>query len=300
MSKRLLFSIAILAVTIGIASTSPIGPVHAQYDYTPLERIPGTEENSGEMDDYIQAIYRFALWSVGIAALFMIAVGGMMYLTSAGNTSQVGTAKKVIFDALIGLLLAILAWLILYVINPDLVEVDLDFSAASIQNVATTSGTTTTDGDGTADGTATGTATGDGSAGSCNGLSTQSGIGSQCKDVSAELGDLLDCIQQQMPSAVISSISDSAGFASCKYQFNESKCAHSATSCHYGGGASKTSAVCLHSQAVDIAIRNSAGVHSETVRNQVLAAGRACNGRVLSEGDHVHISTQAGAACCTR
>jgi hypothetical protein len=70
-----------------------------------------------------------------------------MYLTSAGNTSAMGSAKSVIFDSLIGLVIAIVAWLILNVINPDLVNVTLNgFSATS---VSTTTPASTTPGTGT-------------------------------------------------------------------------------------------------------------------------------------------------------
>jgi hypothetical protein len=56
----------------------------------------------------------------------MLSIGGFLDLTSAGNTSAMGTAKSVIFDALIGLTIALAAWLILNVINPDLVDVTLN------------------------------------------------------------------------------------------------------------------------------------------------------------------------------
>ncbi|MEI6650412.1 MAG: pilin [Candidatus Moraniibacteriota bacterium] len=142
--KRRYFHIAILAAILCVSSLAVPTDVSAQYSYTPLEKIPGTDTNSGKMADYIQAIYKFALWSVGIAAMFMLAIGGMMYLTSAGNTSQTGSAKKVIEDAVVGLVLAFVAWLILYVINPDLVKVNLNFSAAgSAVSSNTSTGTTT-------------------------------------------------------------------------------------------------------------------------------------------------------------
>ena len=71
---------------------------HAQ-TYTPLENIPGTSDAIDTFPAYIQAIYKFAIWGVGIAALFMIIIGGFWYMTAAGNTSQMGTAKKIITDA---------------------------------------------------------------------------------------------------------------------------------------------------------------------------------------------------------
>lgn len=100
---------------------------HAQYTYTPMEPIPGFS-GANDFPAFIVAIYKFGIWTVGIAALLMITIGGFMYLTSAGNTSKMDTAKGVIKDALIGLIIAFAAYLILYVINPDLVKVQISFS----------------------------------------------------------------------------------------------------------------------------------------------------------------------------
>ncbi len=105
-------------------------------DYVLLEPIPGTSSNA-DMPSYISGIYKFALWSVGIAAMFMITIGGVMYLTSAGNTSAMGNAKGVITDAIIGLVLAISAWFLLNFINPDLLSGDLTiFDTMGIQDTA--------------------------------------------------------------------------------------------------------------------------------------------------------------------
>lgn len=54
--------------------------------------------------------------------MFMIMIGGYMYIMSGGNNATMGKAKGFITDAIIGLLLAFTAYLILYVINPTLVE----------------------------------------------------------------------------------------------------------------------------------------------------------------------------------
>jgi hypothetical protein len=67
---------------------------------------------------------------VGICALFMITVGGYMYITSAGNNATMGKAKSIITDAIIGLVLALLAYLIFYTINPNLT------SPAGLQPIA--------------------------------------------------------------------------------------------------------------------------------------------------------------------
>lgn len=99
-------------------STTPI----ATFNYTLLEEIPGTAGTSGDFGSYLQSLYRFTFFGIGIAALFMLTVGGFMYVTSAGNTSRVETAKTIITDSFLGILIALFAWLFLYVINPDLVQ----------------------------------------------------------------------------------------------------------------------------------------------------------------------------------
>ncbi len=99
------------------------GPMVAPYSL--LEKIPGSSNTVGSLNTYLEDIYRFAFWAVGIAVVFMLTIGGFMYLTSAGNTSRLGTAKTIIFDAFLGLILALVAWLFLNLINPNLVDLAL-------------------------------------------------------------------------------------------------------------------------------------------------------------------------------
>lgn len=118
------------------AYTNPINPSpstggqstlnNGPFSYTLLEKIPGGENAGGDLETYIENIYRIALIIVTLSAVLMLSIGGFMYLTSAGNTAAMGSAKSVIFDSLIGLVIAITAWLILNVINPDLVNVTLN------------------------------------------------------------------------------------------------------------------------------------------------------------------------------
>ena len=91
-------------------------------NYTLLEQVPGQEGLSGDFSLYLQKLYNFTFWAIGVAALFMLTVGGFMYVTSAGNTSRISTAKTIITDSLLGIVVALFAWLFLYVINPDLTE----------------------------------------------------------------------------------------------------------------------------------------------------------------------------------
>lgn len=107
-------------ICCSIPEAKPVGALN----YTLLEEIPGSGSGgtSGNFALYLQKLYNFTFWAIGVAALFMLTVGGFMYVTSAGNTSRVETAKTIITDSLLGIIVALFAWLFLYVINPDLVE----------------------------------------------------------------------------------------------------------------------------------------------------------------------------------
>ncbi len=111
----------------GTASTSTASTPSstASLQYTPLENLPGFEGQGGDFASYFGALYKLALWIVGISALFMLVVGGFLYLSSAGNTSLLNTAKKTIYSALIGLVIALVSWLLLDTINGDLTNLHL-------------------------------------------------------------------------------------------------------------------------------------------------------------------------------
>ncbi len=102
--------------------------------YELLEKVPweGTT-----FPAYIVGVYKFAVAFVAIAALLMITIGGFYYITSAGNQAQAGTAKTIVKDALLGLIVVFVTWLILHTINPDLVEIKANM-VKDLQSSATT------------------------------------------------------------------------------------------------------------------------------------------------------------------
>ncbi|MFZ1654450.1 MAG: pilin [Candidatus Moraniibacteriota bacterium] len=279
---------ALAAVDRGVGNLSTVFGANMG-NYQLLEQIPGSSETVGRLDTYLRDIYIFAFWAVGIAVVFMLTIGGFMYLTSAGNTSRMESAKTVIFDAILGLVLALVAWLFLYVINPDLVNLNLRaVSITPISSTAAPAATTPTPGVPTTPSTG---ATG------CGGLATRGISPSQCGDASPQLSDLLACIQSRYPSAQVNSISDSAGFSQCKNNWTDPVCAHGRTSCHYGGGSSKTAPECQRSHGADLSTRNASGGVDGNIATAIMAAAQACGGRVNNEGDHIHVSTQT--SCCT-
>lgn len=71
---------------------------------------------------YVNRLYIYALGLVGLTALGAMIFGGVLYITSAGNPSLQTDAKKRIYSALIGLGILLTSYMILYTINPDLVN----------------------------------------------------------------------------------------------------------------------------------------------------------------------------------
>ncbi|MEA3226013.1 MAG: hypothetical protein U9Q07_08685, partial [Planctomycetota bacterium] len=63
--------------------------------------------------DYIVGAYRYAIFLGGILSVVMVMIGGLQWLTAGGNSSQIGTAKKRITSAVVGLLLILGSFLIL-------------------------------------------------------------------------------------------------------------------------------------------------------------------------------------------
>jgi len=90
--------------------------------YTPLVQIPGVGSPKN-LSQYLVGLYNFLLSIVGIAAVLMMVIGGFKYLTAAANPSAAGDAKDIIYNAVFGLLLALLTWVIVSTINPDLLVI---------------------------------------------------------------------------------------------------------------------------------------------------------------------------------
>jgi|GEM_PF-6010020 len=70
---------------------------------------------------YISAFYRFAAGAGIIAAAVMIVYGGLLYILG-GTIQSVKNGKEKIQDALIGLILFLTAYALLYVVNPAAVQ----------------------------------------------------------------------------------------------------------------------------------------------------------------------------------
>ncbi|MFA6322609.1 MAG: pilin [Candidatus Buchananbacteria bacterium] len=74
------------------------------------------------LGQYIGVVFQYIVGLAAFLAAVMIMIGGFLWLTSAGNPSRVTQGKEYITGALVGLLLALFSYIILYTINPSLVS----------------------------------------------------------------------------------------------------------------------------------------------------------------------------------
>ena len=92
----------------------------ADVSYQPLTDLPGGSAKS--LGKFIQAVYQYGISAVGIVATIAMMYGGVLWITAGGNTSRASNAQAVIASALTGLVLALMSYTILYIINPNLVN----------------------------------------------------------------------------------------------------------------------------------------------------------------------------------
>lgn len=70
----------------------------------------------------INKIYLFSLGLGALIGLLMLVTAGYRYMTAAGNAEQVQTAKDTFETTFKGIIIIFTAFILLYLINPDLVQ----------------------------------------------------------------------------------------------------------------------------------------------------------------------------------
>lgn len=96
----------------------------AQYKLeTGLPNVPGGQLPAGsELPSYIKYLFIFGLGLITILSLGVMIFGGIQYILAAGNAAKTEDAKAWIQQALLGLGLLLVSYLLLRTINPDLVN----------------------------------------------------------------------------------------------------------------------------------------------------------------------------------
>jgi|GEM_PF-5064760 len=137
-AKKINNLVAILTVSLILLTpfTTIAAPPVIKNPFDNLQiSIPGMERfsNASNVDEsggfkttwiaeYIVGIYKYAIGIIGIIAMMAIAIGGAMWVISAGNPGRISEAKSWITSGILGLALGLGSYLILGMINYDLVR----------------------------------------------------------------------------------------------------------------------------------------------------------------------------------
>ncbi len=79
-----------------------------------------TSEMQGKsVNSTVGSIVNILLWVVGILSVTMIVWSGFKYITSAGDTSKLASAKSTLIYAVVGLIIAIMAYAIVNFVRTE-------------------------------------------------------------------------------------------------------------------------------------------------------------------------------------
>ena len=108
----ILFIFAIFATIIFVFA--PTSGASADWISDPLGTVGGSlkETGFGDLDipTLIGTAVNIILTIAQVAFVVLFLVGGLMYLTSAGNEDTSGKARKLLIDAVIGIVIVFAAW----------------------------------------------------------------------------------------------------------------------------------------------------------------------------------------------
>ncbi len=130
--KHVVCSIIILIVFLGLffgnislvsAETTILDPAG-----NPIETSP-----QNGFVSYLNNLFKFAIIFSALIAVIIITIAGFQYILAGGNVGVVEKAKNDITQAILGLLLVLASYLILYTINPDLVTTGLNITPLTIK-----------------------------------------------------------------------------------------------------------------------------------------------------------------------
>ncbi len=114
-------NIAQLAIIPMFALAVVVVPMvaHAQLINTFVNNCPadtGVRCSEGSIASIFRLIINWALAIAFIAAVVVLIYGGFLYITSAGNTDQATKGKTAIMNALVGVVIIVLSYIIVQIV----------------------------------------------------------------------------------------------------------------------------------------------------------------------------------------
>ncbi|MDO8260233.1 MAG: pilin, partial [Candidatus Magasanikbacteria bacterium] len=99
-------------------------------EYAPQVYIPGVvysqpKGSAKALGEYIKGFYNYAVGITAIVATVVLMIGGFQWIIAGGSGEKIGEAKAWITAALSGLVLALSSYMILSLVNPKLVNLEI-------------------------------------------------------------------------------------------------------------------------------------------------------------------------------
>jgi len=113
--KKILIACLVLSIILPLFAL-------AEKTYTPLVPIPGvTQDTPVDLKVYLSSLYKLLISLTVILSVVVITIEGLKHMASESPFGK-SKAKERIGQAIGGMILAVMSWLILYTINPALVS----------------------------------------------------------------------------------------------------------------------------------------------------------------------------------
>ena len=121
MKKMILSALIVICSVFGVASLST--NVSAQAANSVVKKGITTATTTDMQNKsiageggLISILINFLLWTVGILSVVMIIFSGFRYITSAGDAAKTKSAQTALTYSIVGLIVAVLAWVIVKMI----------------------------------------------------------------------------------------------------------------------------------------------------------------------------------------
>ena len=93
--------------------------------FVPLWPIPGLiEKGNTDLTKFFNNLFNIGITIAGFLSVVMIAVGGIQYMSTDAVSNKTEGKDRITY-ALLGLLLVLFSWILLYTINPDILKFNL-------------------------------------------------------------------------------------------------------------------------------------------------------------------------------
>jgi hypothetical protein len=100
---------AMIGLAIGIAAPSFLKEIASILGWSTVDAsLTGAQS----LSEIALNVLKFLLSIVGVLGIIMLVIGGIMYLTAAGDEDRIDTGKKIVKYAIIGITLALAALII--------------------------------------------------------------------------------------------------------------------------------------------------------------------------------------------